>query len=141
MERKPNVPESYRSGGSRSSPALPGPPPEEPDRLQFHLRHLLGFMLACAVLAAGLGYFIRWLATVPHLAWLALTGSVQAGIALAILAYFLLRVPRWISDGRRFRRRWQAIQRHRRELAQWHREQEQTHPPKTRADEQQHPEG
>jgi len=110
--------------GMSSPPTAPDfPPPALPDqqtlRFQFHLKHLLAFMLASAFMAAGLRLLLQFLDRLPdgYLAsWL---NVVTCSLALGAAAYFLLRGPFLVWHAARLARRWQAVQTHRRQLAQW----------------------
>jgi hypothetical protein len=97
-------------------PALPDPPPE---RFQFHLKHLLAFMLASALLAAGARLVLDYLRRLPDGVLTGWPAVLLGGFALGGLAYFFLRGPFLAMGMIRASRRWDAVRAHRRELARW----------------------
>jgi hypothetical protein len=97
-------------------PSLPKPPP---DRFQFHLKHLLAFMFASALLAAGLRLVLQAMERLPQ-GWLGTwVGVLSSSLTCGAVAYVLLRGPFLIWHAFRLSRRWNAVQTHRRELANW----------------------
>ena len=111
------TPESYRPDESGSSPAPAKLPERGPDRFQFSLKNLIVFMFASAVLAAVIHYLVRLLPPPPGQT----TTSIPVAFSLGAgaLLYVIIRVPFLIFGGMRATGRWQAIQRHRRDLAAW----------------------
>ena len=99
-----------------SIPSLPKGPP---DRFQFHLKHLLAFMFASALVAAGLRLVLQALERLPA-GWLGTwVGVLSSSLIFGAVAYVLLRGPFLIWHAIRLSRRWDAVQKHRRELANW----------------------
>jgi hypothetical protein len=96
-------------------------PDQPPPRFQFSLTHLLVFMTVCIVLATGIHYLMRVLPTPP--AGLAIAEPVFWSLGIAALVYFFIRVPFLGLSAARTASRWQEIQRHKRELATWARQQ------------------
>jgi hypothetical protein len=112
-------PESYRPAEVGSSPAPPALSPQQPDRFQFHLKHLLAFMFASSLVAFGLRHLVLYLKDAPLREQAGVVNTTVAGIAFGGLLYFFLRVPFLAVKANRFRHRWLEIKRHRRELAAW----------------------
>lgn len=95
------------------------PPAEATQRFQFHLKHLLAFMLASAMLAAVARVVLDWLNKLPEgylSGWLAV---LLGGLAAGFLAYFCLRGPFLVLGMLRASRRMDSVAAHRRDLAQW----------------------
>ena len=98
---------------------VPSFPERPPELFQFHLKHLLAFMLASCFVAFGVRLAIGYLGQLPpgylpH--WLNVS---LAAMVLGALAYFFLRLPFVAVGVTRFRSRWRAVRRHRSELAEW----------------------
>ena len=113
------TPESYRPEESGSSPAPPTLPERGPERFQFSLKQLLAFMLASALIAAGLRHVVAYVQLLPFEEQTSLVNVTLGGLVLGGLLYFFLRAPFLVVKAGRFRRRWQEIKRHRQELAAW----------------------
>jgi glutathione S-transferase len=116
---KRSVAESYASSADRSTPVPPELSDPHSGRFQFSLRQLLALMLASAFLAAGLRYVLQWLERLPQHYLTGLQNTLLLGIAFGGLLYFFFRAPFLVYGGVRTMRRWQAMQRHRRELTAW----------------------
>jgi hypothetical protein len=114
--------ESYPSTADRSSPAVPELPEAPPQKFQFSLKHLLAFMLACAVIAAVLRYIVQFLRSLPDHQLAGWVNSVVAGLAFGALFYFFFRAPFLGLQMNRLRRRWITVRAHRRALERWTRE-------------------
>ena len=113
------APESGRPEGGDSSPAPLALPERPPDRFQFTLKTLITFMLVSALFAVAIHYLIRLWPPPPGQT----TTSVPIAYSLGAgaLLYLMIRVPFLAYGAIRAGSRWQAIQRHRRDLATWSR--------------------
>src|SRR5687768_13899713 len=99
-----------------SIPTIPDRPPE---RFQFHLKHLLAFMLASCFVALLLRLLVGIFEAVPAGYLPSWVNTVLAILAVGGLAYFFLRVPFLAVSIGRNRSRWRAVKDHQRELAEW----------------------
>jgi hypothetical protein len=108
LHREHSVTESYPPPADRSSPAPPDIRPPKPQRFQFSLAALLLVVLVSALAASALrcaGLPSDW----------QLVGFTIWGIFLAYLTW------RWAAAWRRFDR-WNEVQQHRADLADWARQ-------------------
>ncbi len=109
MSAQPDTPDDI-------PPAFPAPPP---DRFQFSLKQLLAFMFASAFVAMGLRLLLQWIGRLPDGflgTWL---GVLISSLTIGMVAYFIVRGPMLLWHAVRINRRWDAVQSHRRELAEW----------------------
>jgi hypothetical protein len=83
------------------------------------LKHLLAFMLASALLAAGARLVLEYLQQLPDGYLSRWANVLLAGLSLGGLAYFFLRVPFLAVGIGRASSRWSQVRAHRRELAKW----------------------
>ena len=113
------TPESHRPDESGSNPAPPELPERGPERFQFSLLHLLAFMFVSALLAFGSRHVVLYVGSLPPTELLSIQNVVMGAVAFGGLLYFFLRVPYIGVRTLSFRRRWQEIQQHRRELEAW----------------------
>lgn len=99
--------------------SIPSLPDRPPDRFQFHLKELLAFMFASAMVAFGIRLALDYVGQLPPGY---LPGWLNVGlsaVSLGGLAYFFLRLPFVAVGVSRVSRRWRTVQSHRRELAEW----------------------
>lgn len=113
------VRESYPLTPDRSSPAPPELPDPSPRRFQFHLRDLLAFMVACAVLATLVRYLLMVLERLPDSQFTGLVSVTLSSLAFGALLYFFIRGPFLAHNALTFSRRWEEVRKHRRELETW----------------------
>jgi hypothetical protein len=107
-------------GSPQSKPEPPSLPADVPNqRFQFHLKHLLAFMFASALLAAAARLVLQFLEQLPAGYLSGWPSFLLGGLALGGLAWFFLRVPYLIVRISRASARWSQVRTHRRELAQW----------------------
>ena len=112
--------EPGRSDESAEKGAPPELPEEKPQRFQFSLKQLLLYMLASAIVAAGLRqvvFYVEQSLLAPE--DIGIVTVTLAGLTLGALLYFFLRLPFIAVRLGRSRRRWREIQQHRNDLKAW----------------------
>jgi hypothetical protein len=98
---------------------LPSLPDRPPERFQFHLKHLLAFMLASCFVALLVRLLVGLFADVPAGYLPSWVNTILLILAISGLGYFFLRVPFLMVSISRKWSRWQAVKAHQRELAEW----------------------
>jgi hypothetical protein len=102
---------------SRSPP--PELPPRPPERFQFHLKHLLAYMFACALVAAGLRFVVQALGRLPDTSATRMLNFLVGGLILGILLYYFVRAPYVLHRAGQLTARWRTILSHRRAMEDW----------------------
>ena len=94
-------------------------PPRPPDRFQFHLKHLLAYMFACALVAAALRFVVQALGQLPDTTPTRWLYVIVGGLVFGILLYYFVRVPYVLHRMGQLIARWRSIASHRRAMENW----------------------
>jgi hypothetical protein len=108
---------SHQADNSRPPP--PELPPRPPDRFQFHLKHLLAYMFACALVAAALRFVVQALGQLPDTMPTRWLYVIVGGLVFGVLLYYFIRAPYVLHRVGQLFARWRAIASHRRAMENW----------------------
>ena len=100
-------------------PLPPDLPPRPPDRFQFHLKHLLIYMFACALVFAALRFVVQALGQLPDTTPTRWLYVIAGGLVFGVLLYYFIRAPYVLHRVGQLVARWRTIVSHRRAMEAW----------------------